>query len=60
MAQLRHHLRKDVGGIVGRRKAGQWLIEHVFRPGAQQDWRGHVETATGEPLDSSYFVEAMG
>jgi peptidyl-dipeptidase A len=60
MAQLRHHLRKDVGGIVGRRKAGQWLIEHVFRPGAQQDWRGHVETATGEPLDSRYFVEAMG
>ncbi len=58
-AQLMDRLRAS-GGIVGRREAGQWLVEKVFRPGASLDWRRHVEEATGEPLDPRYFVESVG
>jgi peptidyl-dipeptidase A len=58
-AQVESHLERDVGGIVGREKAGQWLVERFFRPGARQDWSAHIETATGEPLMVSYFVDTV-
>ena len=58
-AQLRVHLQRQVGGIVGRRQAGSWLIEHVFRPGARLDWAQHIAAATGEALTPRYFIEAM-
>jgi len=58
-AQLRACLQRQVGGFVGRREAGAWLIEHVFRPGARLDWAQHIAAATGEPLSPRYFVEMM-
>ena len=57
-AQLQDRLRKHAGGIVGRKAAGQWLMEKFFRPGAREDWAAHVKTATGEALNPQYFVEA--
>jgi peptidyl-dipeptidase A len=59
-AQLRDRLDRTAGGIVGRREAGEWLIERVFKPGASLDWTRHVEAATGEPLDPRYFTESVG
>lgn len=58
-AQLRAHLQRQVGGLVGQPQAGVWLIEHVFRPGARLDWAQHVTAATGEALTPRYFIEAM-
>jgi peptidyl-dipeptidase A len=58
--QFLDRLRKSAGGLVGRPDAGKWLIEHVFKPGARQDWVGHVESATSEPLNHRYFVESVG
>jgi peptidyl-dipeptidase A len=58
-AQLMDRLGK-AGGIVGRREAGRWLIEKVFRPGASLDWTRHVQEATGEALDPRYFTESVG
>ena len=57
--QARHHLVREVGGIVGRRKAGKWLIERFFRPGARLEWSAHVESATGEALNPRYFIDAL-
>ena len=57
--QFRDRVRKAAGGIVGRKEAGRWLVEKIFRPGAQQDWAAHIITATGEPLNPRYFVEAV-
>jgi peptidyl-dipeptidase A len=57
-AQLQDRLRKHAGGIVGRKAAGQWLVEKYFRPGAREDWAAHVKTATGEALNPQYFVDA--
>jgi peptidyl-dipeptidase A len=57
--QVEKHLERDVGGIVGREKAGQWLVDRFFKPGAIQDWSSHIETATGEALKVSYFVDAV-
>ncbi len=50
---------RAAGGIVGQKKAGRWLLERVFKPGAREDWAGHVRTATGEPLNPKYFVRAV-
>ncbi|MBI5828890.1 MAG: peptidase M3A and M3B thimet/oligopeptidase F, partial [Chloroflexi bacterium] len=58
-AQLQHMLRRQVGGIVGRKQVGQWLMERFFKPGAREDWSGHIKTATGEPLNPQYFVDAL-
>ena len=58
-AQVRHHLERDVGGIVGREEAGNWLRERFFWPGAREDWSAHVKTATGEALNPRYFVDAV-
>jgi len=58
-AQLQDRIHKAAGGMVGRKKAGKWLIEEVFRSGASQDWMAHVATATGEPLNPKYFVDTI-
>jgi peptidyl-dipeptidase A len=56
--QLAHYLKKQAGGLVGRKQAGKWLQERIFLPGAKQDWERHVATATGEPLNPAYFARA--
>jgi peptidyl-dipeptidase A len=56
--QFEDRLQRTAGGIVGQKKAGRWLLERVFKPGAKEDWAGHVRTATGEPLNPKYFVRA--
>ncbi len=58
-AQLEARLQQHAGGLVGRPAAGAWLLEKYFWPGNQQDWSQHVAAATGEPLNPSYFVEAL-
>lgn len=58
-AQLEDHIRRLSGGIVGRKEAGRWLQECVFRPGASQDWRAHIATSTSEPLNPDYFIRSL-
>jgi peptidyl-dipeptidase A len=58
-AQIDHHVRRNTGGFIGRPAAGEWLKQRIFRPGASQDWAGHIATATGEPLKPDYFVAAV-
>jgi peptidyl-dipeptidase A len=58
-AQFNHQLQADVGGLAGKR-AGAWLIERVFRPGASQEWATFVETVTDEQLNPRYFVDSLG
>jgi peptidyl-dipeptidase A len=57
-AQFDFHLRRAAGGFVGNVAAGDWLKSRVFRPGASQVWTEHITSATGEPLNPNYFVEA--
>jgi len=58
-AQLEDRIRRQFGGLVGHPEAGRWLIDHVFRPGATQEWTAHVLTATGEALNPDYFVRGL-
>jgi hypothetical protein len=44
------------GGLVDEPKAGQWLVERVFQPGASRRWDHLVEEATGRPLDVRDFM----
>jgi len=57
--QFEDRLKRTAGGIVGQKKAGRWLLERVFKPGAKEDWAGHVRSATGEALNPKYFVRAV-
>ena len=57
--QFRDRIQRTAGGIVGQTKAGRWLMERVFKPGAREDWSGHVKTATGEALNPKYFVRTL-
>jgi peptidyl-dipeptidase A len=58
-AQIDHHMRRNTGGFVGRPPAGEWLRQRIFRPGASQDWAGHIATASGEPLKPGYFIASV-
>jgi peptidyl-dipeptidase A len=58
-AQVEEHMARDVGGIVGRQEAGEWLIERFFKPGSREEWSAHVKSATGEALNVDYFVKAV-
>ena len=57
--QFEDRIQRTAGGIVGQKKAGRWLLERVFKPGASEDWAGHVRSATGEALNPKYFVRAV-
>ena len=50
-------LRKHVGGIVGRRAAGEFFCERVFAVCNTMSWNDGLEHATGERLNPDYFVE---
>jgi peptidyl-dipeptidase A len=64
-SQLHHHLVHEVLGLesdqnvsyVGQKKAGTFLTEKVFQPGAVYRWNGMIERATSEPLTPKYFVQ---
>jgi peptidyl-dipeptidase A len=59
-AQLMNRIVRPAGGFTGRKAAGEWLQEKVFRSGARQDWSTHIASATGEPLNPRYFVDRLG
>ena len=56
-SQLKRHLLANYGGLVDNPRAGRFLIERVFRPGAVREWDSALEYATGEKLNPRYFVE---
>jgi Zn-dependent M32 family carboxypeptidase len=58
-AQLRAALERDAGGIVGRRDAGRFLAERVFRPGQSVRWDELVAQATGEPLTATHLAREI-
>jgi peptidyl-dipeptidase A len=57
--QFRNSLQESAGGFVGKKAAGDWLVNRVIRQGAKEDWTKHVESATDEPLNTRYFVESL-
>jgi peptidyl-dipeptidase A len=59
-AQFEAHIREEFGGLAGREAAGKWLRCEVFEPGAQLDWRAHIEHATGVPLTIDPFLTTLG
>lgn len=58
-SQLRATLDRLAGGLVGRRAAGSFLAEQVFRPGQSLRWDRLIETATGEPLTVAHAARMI-
>jgi peptidyl-dipeptidase A len=60
-AQLRHHLEERVadGPFFNSEVAGRYLLEALFGPGARNNWQDTVLGATGENLNSDYFVQSL-
>ncbi|MBI4586342.1 MAG: M2 family metallopeptidase [Planctomycetes bacterium] len=64
-SQLENYLIKEVlgekngdgGSMIGRREAGRFLVEHIFRPGRRWPWSELIRKATGKPLDAEHFIE---
>jgi peptidyl-dipeptidase A len=49
-------LHQHVGGIIGRKEAGDFFRERVFGLGNTRHWNDALELATGEKLNPDYFV----
>jgi len=63
-AQLKHAvgdkvLNKNTLSIQENKAVGKYLIDNLYRYGDLLPWEKLVEKATGEPLNSSYFVEEL-
>jgi peptidyl-dipeptidase A len=59
-SQLRASLDRVAGGLVGRREAGAFLAQEVFRPGQSLRWDRLLERATGEPLTATHAASLIG
>ena len=62
--QLKHTvddkiLNKNTLFIQDNKAVGKYLIDNLFRYGDLYPWEKLVEKATGEPLNSTYFVEEL-
>lgn len=66
-SQLRAAIERDVLGgqvnasrrFVSNPTVGSYLRERVFQPGALRHWQDALAYATGERLQSQYFVQAV-
>ncbi len=56
-SQLMHKLLAECGALVNQPSAGTWLVDQLFRHGAEADWNGTLRRATGEYLEAKYFVQ---
>jgi peptidyl-dipeptidase A len=56
-AQIMHHMRALNGEIIDNPSTAEYLIERFFEHGASLDWFNLVEQATGEKLNTKYFLE---
>jgi peptidyl-dipeptidase A len=48
----------------GNKEIGSFLLDKVFRPGAEYQWNDMIKRATGEELTAKYyagqFIEGQG
>ena len=63
-AQLQHTIEKRVlldngTNYRNNQEIGQFLIEKLYRYGNKLSWEKLIENATGEPLNTSYFVDDL-
>jgi peptidyl-dipeptidase A len=63
-AQLKHTidnkiLNKRTLGFKNNKAVGKYLIDNLYRYGDLLPWEELIEKATGEPLNSAYFVEEL-
>ena len=58
-SQLRATIDREVGGLVGRARAGALLRERVFSPGLSLRWDRLLERATGEPLSARHMATEL-
>lgn len=56
-SQLTHAMQAEAGGVIGSKKAGEFLKERVFRSGALVKWDALIEEATGSGLSARAFAE---
>lgn len=59
-SQVLRCIRQNDGGsnsYAGNAKAGQFLVEKIFKPGARYDWNTMLNKATGELLNPRHFIE---
>ncbi|HEV8637595.1 MAG TPA: M3 family metallopeptidase [Chloroflexota bacterium] len=61
VSQLSRALAQEVGGLYGHRRAGPFLVDRLYRLGAQYDWEETARRATGAPLSvDAYVAEWFG
>ena len=43
--------------MTNQKAAGEYLIEHIFKPGNKFYWNDMIQKATGEKLTAKYFAK---
>lgn len=58
-SQLEHYLENTVlkAPMINQKRAGEFLIEKYFKPGSSLRWDRLLQHATGEELQTRYFIK---
>jgi peptidyl-dipeptidase A len=56
-SQMHYYIQEHVSSEIFTEQTGRFFIEKVFQPGDKTDWRGLIQSATGESLNPAYFVK---
>ena len=57
-SQLLSYIQREIvdDGAFAGEEVGNYLVEHIFKPGSRQNWNTTLERATGEPLNPEHFI----
>ena len=57
-SQLLSYIQREIvdGGVFEGEEVGNYLMEHIFKPGSRWNWNTMLERATGEPLNPEHFI----
>ncbi len=59
-SQITATAERDVGGLLGGRATGAFLVDRFFRPGNLLRWDSLIEEATGRPLGAGDLAAELG
>ncbi len=58
-SQFEHYIRKNIGDSLIDKRAGEFFVENIFKPGSSYKWDELIEKGTGEPLNPQFLAEQI-
>ncbi|MGB9695294.1 MAG: M2 family metallopeptidase [Caldisericaceae bacterium] len=58
-SQFEHYIKNNIGDSLIDRRAGEFFVENIFKPGSMYRWDELIDKGTGEALNPAFLVEQI-